>query len=385
MNFFLCSDTGAGLGLGLRLRQEGHSVIANIRNKRLSSAYDGLLPKSNKLAVSPGTIFLFDSPGGGKTAERLRGQGHAVLGGSMFADQIETDPELRRGLMEEVEIKEWIEKPEGLEIATGGWFDGNQFASPLYHRLSANRLMNGDLGAACEAGSCVWACTTPSCRLAYEGLLKIEPLLRHHGYRGSLELESLLNTYGVYGLDWRTRLGGEAFPTVIEGFTEGLGEMLARYARGEAAPLFPLRPAGYAVSIRVSIPPYPYPTDAPAGAAIGELVRADRVHAYFYDVWFDQDNVLKSTGGRGAIADFTGYGDTIFDAALGAKEIADRVQIFDKQYRTDLAEVFGSRHRQYQDLTMPPPQIEAVVPPPPEIAPQLSREALANGMTGHSL
>src|SRR5262245_20538015 len=104
--FLLISGDGDGLGVAMRLKEEGHSVAVQIRNKKARGDYDGLLQKTEQFdrVLTPDTIVLFDSTGGGKTADRLRSQGHAVFGASMFADQLELDRALALGLMEEAGI-----------------------------------------------------------------------------------------------------------------------------------------------------------------------------------------------------------------------------------------------------------------------------------------
>src|ERR1051325_8439580 len=152
--FLIISDRGRGLGLGLRLKDEGHDVITHLRSKAVGAPYDNLLKKTDRFdrELSPGTTVVFDSAGGGKTADRLRGQGWPVFGGGMFADQIVDDTELAQGLLEEsgigIEIRAGI-TPD-LALITGGWFDGANFARPMYHAVDRRRLMNEELGPICE-------------------------------------------------------------------------------------------------------------------------------------------------------------------------------------------------------------------------------------------
>src|SRR5215831_12173502 len=104
--FLLISGDGDGLGVAMRLKEEGHAVTVQIRNKKARADYDGLLNKTTEFerVLTPDTIVIFDSTGGGKTAERLRSQGHAVFGASVFADQLELDRALALGLMGEAGI-----------------------------------------------------------------------------------------------------------------------------------------------------------------------------------------------------------------------------------------------------------------------------------------
>src|SRR5260221_4210886 len=106
-NFLLISGGGDGLGLGLRLKQEGHEVSVWIREGPSKSNYDGLLNKPQRWdqVLKPDTIVLFDSSGGGRTADRLKARGHFVFAGSTFADQLELDRPVALDFMSQAGIK----------------------------------------------------------------------------------------------------------------------------------------------------------------------------------------------------------------------------------------------------------------------------------------
>lgn len=417
MRFLLLSNDGDGLGIALRLKEEGHEVSAHIRNRKASRDYDNLIAKHSDYtaalrSVGPSTIVVFDSTGGGKTAERLRSQGTPVIGASMLADQLELDRAFALGLMEEAGIQvppsqhftDWEEGvkyvtsrgermcfksdnnkltsyvascPEdmveflhhqqsegetadfelqdfvkGLEISTEGWFDGYQFARPFNHTFEKKQLMNDDIGPSSGcAGNVVWACQHDYCPIVEDGLARFEPLLRHHGYRGMIDLNAIVNEQGVWGLEWTPRTGYDAFPALMEMLTEGVGDMLARYAKGERVSQFPMQAKGFGAGIRVSGPPYPAEDiEAPKGIPIRNLVRADRPHCYFYNVFLDEEGVLRSSGAFGAICVATGFGETIFGAMGKCLEIAHRMDFRSKQFRTDLAQKFDESYQKYSEL-----------------------------------
>ena len=413
--FLLISGDGDGLGVALRLKEEGHAVTVQIRNRKARGDYDGLLNKTEAFerVLTPDTIVLFDSTGGGKTAERLRAQGHAVFGASMFADQLELDRELALGLMEEAGILvppsqhfvswqdgiayvrerperycfksdknkltsyvasspedmiEFLQKQEkegetaqfelqdfvkGFEISTEGWFDGQSFARPFNHTFEKKKLMNDDIGPSSGCvGNIVEAC--PMCRIVEEGILRFEGILRYHGYVGCIDLNTICNEEGVWGLEWTPRLGYDAFPALMEMLTVPLADIVTRYARGGSGGDFPMNTTGYGAALRVSIPPYPCEdVDAPRDVAIRGLVRADRPHAYFYNVVLDPDGQLRSSGAWGATVAFTGFGETIPDAMGRCEEMAKRVELRDKQFRTDLTGEFIEAHAAYKAYIQP--------------------------------
>jgi phosphoribosylamine--glycine ligase len=105
--FLLMSLKGDGLGFALRLRAAGHEVKARIVGKTERQNYEGLIDKIDKWDdhLAKDTIVVFDSTGGGSTADRLRARGHFVFLGSVFADNLELDRELAFELMAQAGIK----------------------------------------------------------------------------------------------------------------------------------------------------------------------------------------------------------------------------------------------------------------------------------------
>jgi phosphoribosylamine--glycine ligase len=419
VRFFLISGDGDGLGIARRLVDEGHDVTVQIRNPKARHDYDNLLTKVDKLpdvnVFSRETTFVFDSTGGGKTAERFRSMGFPVIGASSFAQQLEMDRHLALDLMKDSGIQvppsqhfmDWEsgkkhvetkaermvyksddnggisyvssgvedmveflklqesqgEKPDyelqdfvkGLEISTEVWFDGVDYAPPANHTFEKKQLMNGDLGPSSGcAGNVVWACTEPYCGICESGIKRFLPMLQHHGYRGMIDLNAIVNAEGVWGLEWTPRFGFDAFPAFMEMMTEGVGDTLAKYARGERVTEFPISKKGFAAGIRLTVPPYPFEHKhdviAPAGVRIRNLVRSDREHSYFYNVLMDDAGALRTSGGFGAVACFTGFGDTIDDALGKCEEICKRVEVKDKQYRTDLAQQFDKCYGEFKEI-----------------------------------
>src|SRR5262252_5618017 len=131
--FLVISGGGDGLGLAFRLRMEGHNVAVSIRERPAKQNYDGLLVKLTTLQwpefLDAATIVVFDSSGGGRTAARLKGQGHFVFAGSPFADLLELDRPAAFELMQQAGIK----TPEFKTFRS--WEQGKQFAKEYGERL----------------------------------------------------------------------------------------------------------------------------------------------------------------------------------------------------------------------------------------------------------
>lgn len=416
MKFLFFSGGGDGLGLALRLAQEDNEVGVWIREKACKQNYDGLLRKVDDWNdfLDKDTISIFDSNGGGRTADRLRARGHFVCTGGTFADQLEFDRPLAFELMQQggvrlptykeftswdkarVWVKErgkrlafkpsgetakelgsylaydaadmlemidmWQErvkgKPEfllqdfveGVEISSEGWFNGERFMRPFNHTIESKKLMNEDLGASYGcAGNIVWTQEDPT-PVIEQGILLMEDLLREHEYLGPIDLNTICNEEGVWGLEFTPRFGYDAMPALLELFDQPVGQTLASLARMEHPSRLPMStvPNTFASALKLSIPPYGSELRAKEGIPVRGFVRSDKPHLFFGDVMLNEKLQLVSTAAYGSLITLTGKGDDITSAFKGPMELAEKAKIPNKQYRTDLVSTFVT-HRDKLD------------------------------------
>jgi len=233
---------------------------------------------------------------------------------------------------------------EGTCCSTEGWFNGESFMKPFNHTLEHKQMCNGDLGPSSGcAFNIVWQ-MTESNRVIEEGIERMAPLLKEYKYVGPIDLNSVVTEDGVYALEFTPRFGYDAMPALLELMDEDLGALIEKMAYGEHPRRMKLKP-GFASAVRVTIPPHPSEEFThPGGIPVQGLTREDRPHLYFFEVMLDAKDRLVSAKGGGAIAAVTGYGDSIESAFAGPYEIAKRLRIPEKQYRTDAVSTLGVDH-----------------------------------------
>jgi len=313
MKFLLISNTGQGLGLALRLKEEGNDVAAAIRDGKSRRSYNGLVRKVQRWDdfLDPSTVVVFDSHGAGRTADRLRGKGNPVFGSSDFGDRLTQDKELAREFLKEAGAKLPARPVEG-------WFDGKKFLRPFVHTLTRNHLMNDDLGPEVEsAGALAWPAKEEE-----DVLSKMEPIFAHHGYVGPVSVDSK---------GFKAHLSYDSLPALLRLHGGEVGSLISNLAKSQTQGVLSLRD-GYAGALRVSLPP------PGRGKKLTGFTGEDRPSVYFYDVEFNGEGELRTTGD--SLAALTGLGETPTAAFEKPYEIAKRIELPERMYRTDLGPIF---------------------------------------------
>ncbi len=404
MGFLIISEGGDGLGLAVRLKAEGHKVSMIIKDPIAEQRGEGLIDKGNSpdfnpilLADCTGSGALLDSFranggstfGGSQVADKLESD-------RKFASEVFKKCKIQEPFSKEFNnwekafefIKEWKEdsklvfKPEGkysgvvpsyvphdneeliemLEhykgvigeepeftlqefiagtcISSEVWAAKGKLLKPTNHTLERKQLMAGDIGPSggCT-GNVVWRCEIEDCPLC-ENLARLEPFLAEHEYTGCIDINTVVSKEGnIYALEFTPRFGYDAFPTFLYGLFEGdFGAFVYDSCRGDT-PELPLK-NGCAAGIRISVPPWPSEDfHSKPGLPIRGLRKSDIEGFYPYEVGLQEDSPVTS-GGWGIIGVVVAWGEDFESAFEAAYKICEKLRIPDKQYRTDLTEIF---------------------------------------------
>jgi phosphoribosylamine-glycine ligase len=243
----------------------------------------------------------------------------------------------------EFTLQEFI---EGACISSEIWCAKGNLLHPTNHTLERKQLMDNDLGPSggCT-GNIVWACMETDCPLC-DNLAKLEDFLEETQWTGPIDINTVVTKEGeVFALEFTPRFGYDSFPTYLLGLFEGnFGSFVYESCRGDSMEL-PLKD-GFAAGIRISVPPWPSEDfHARPGIPIRGLRKSDFERWYPYEVGLQNDSLVTS-GGWGIIGVAIGWGSGIEEAFEEAYKLANKIRIPDKQYRTDLAEVFLKEYRQ---------------------------------------
>lgn len=414
MRFTILSEGGDGIGLALRLRAEGNQVRIFIREPEVEGRGKGLVERAEDplfgevlVADCTGMGFLCDKlrehgakvACGSAIADKLETdrkfskelmEAHGILTpksksfndwddavkfiassetrlafkpeGSMsgvipsycaksneeLLESIEHFKNLVGSVNPEFTLEEFI---DGTCISCEGWFNGEHFLDPFVYTIERKHFMDGDIGPSggCT-GNLVWL-TDRNDEICRNGILLMERFLRQCSYIGPLDLNSVVNEEGVYGLEFTPRFGYDAFPTFLYGlYTGEIGSLLWDIASGAGRDGMDVADR-FAAGIRLSIPPWP---SERFHAEQGIPIRGIAQERLITDLWpYDielADDKLVTSGGYGILGVMNASGDTIHDAFADAYRKVHRLQVPDLQFRTDMEEVCAKDYRRLARL-----------------------------------
>jgi phosphoribosylamine--glycine ligase len=233
----------------------------------------------------------------------------------------------------------------GTEVSTEVYLNANGHYA-LNHDLETKKLMDGNLGpnTGCS-GSLVWM--SKEDRLFEQGLKRaIEPL-QQMGYVGPIDLNTICNDDGAWGLEFCARFGYDATALLTRLLPMEFGEFLYGVATGERPENLSPKHA-FCASVRLSIPPYPC-EGLPqkfykAGVPIRGLTRDMLDRFFLYDARLAEDDTLETAGICGWVGCPLAVGETMFQSFEGVKQMLKEVTVPNGMYRTDVLENTSRRY-----------------------------------------
>lgn len=412
---FISFEACAG-DLAWKLKQEGCTVRWYVQSKSDRVMYDGFLDKVDEWEPHKdwADLIVIDDVGFGALADKLRKEGKAVVGGSVYTDRLELDRDFgaqemkAAGLLipdswefgsfeEAIRFVEknpsrYVVKPSGkaqndkvlsfvgreedgkdvvailqryqtgwsskvkslqiqkhitgIEVAVGGYFNGQDFILPVCINFEHKRLFDGEIGPSTgEMGTTMF--WTGSNRLYRETIEKMKTRLAASGYVGYFDINCIATARGIYPLEMTPRFG---YPTVsiqMEGIQNPWSEFL--YGIATKKPYVLKTQKGFQAGVVIALPPWPF-ADLDTFRKFSEdaviiFTKPNMEGVHLGDVKLEEGD-WKITGRDGYALVITGSGPTMEDAR---KEVYNRVRtiiIPNMFYRTDI----GERWRSEGDL-----------------------------------
>ncbi len=144
----------------------------------------------------------------------------------------------------------------GVEIAVGAFFNGKDFIYPINVNFEHKRLFPGDIGPmAGELGTLMY--WSPPNTIFYETFGKFKEKLIQSGYVGYIDINCIVNSKGIYPLEFTSRFGYPTISIQMEGIVTPMNEFL--YNMAAATEGFELKTKkGFQIGVVVAVPPYPF-------------------------------------------------------------------------------------------------------------------------------
>ncbi len=226
----------------------------------------------------------------------------------------------------------------GVEVATGAFFNGKEFVYPISVNFEHKKLFPGDIGPSTgEMGtSMFWS--EPN-RIFNMTLKKMESKLTEQKYVGYIDINCIVNSNGVYPLEFTARFGYPTISIQQESLLTPIGELLYRLADGSIT-RFKAR-AGFQVGVRIVVPPFPFTDnetfETNSKDAVIIFKKPNRDGCHIEDVKVVSDEWLV-TGTSGVVLIVVGMGPTMRQAQKQAYSRIDNIMIPNMYYRKDIGD-----------------------------------------------
>ena len=321
-SILILSEKGEGIPLALRLADENHIVklwIKNAESKTLLEGYKNPSKVSNpKAMLDQYDLVIADTFGLGQLCDEFIEKGKAVIGGGSFNDRLTTDLTYQTKVVKTL-TKMKQEVKSGIVMMTEGWFNGKEWVRPFNHSFTVKCLMTGDIGPLTPCmGNIVWP--TNGDKLTTETVELLTPLLEKVGYVGPISVIYITDDQSIYFLNFKAGFNYDAVQAWCELLKLSLFDYLYNLMsqQKQEVPFY----NETSISVRLSIPPYPYEGETKARSL--DVPNEAKKH-----VWF--------TNGNNVVGCVTARGTTVRECQRRAyRTIKNIVTDQDIQYRTDI-------------------------------------------------
>lgn len=335
-----------------KLRREGKAVLGGTRysdkleddrdfgQEEMRAAGLSILPKWDFESFDAAIDFIKTTPDRYVVKPNGKAQNDKVLS---FVGQEEDGRDLvvlldryKKGWGSKIKSFQLQKYVSGVEVAVGAFFNGKDFILPAFVNFEHKRMFNDDIGPSTgEMGtSGFWAGEN---RLFKETLAKMRD--RIQGYVGYFDINCIVNSRGIYPLEFTTRFGYPTINLQIEGVLSKWGEFLKALTMNQSFDLRTKR--GFQICVVVAVPPFPF-VDSEAFRKYSE----DAVVLFKKEIKEGLhpcdikvvDGDWRLAGNSGYALVVSGSGSTMEDARKEAYNRVKNIVIPNMFYRTDIGE-----------------------------------------------
>jgi phosphoribosylamine--glycine ligase len=226
----------------------------------------------------------------------------------------------------------------GVEVATGAFFNGREFVTPICVNFEHKKLFPGDIGPSTGEMGTTMFWSEPN-KIFNATLRKMEGRLRDEGYVGYIDVNCIVNANGIYPLEFTARFGYPTISIQQEGLLSPMGELLHGLAAGTLSRV--RARGGFQVGIRIVVPPFPFTDPERFEASSKDSVilfkTPSREGIHIEDVKLVNGEWLV-TGTSGVVLIVCGVGSTMHQAQRQAYNRVRNVMIPNMYFREDIGD-----------------------------------------------
>lgn len=252
-------------------------------------------------------------------------------------DVIQVLSDYKKAWAEKIQVFQLQKRITGVEVAVGAFFNGKEFIYPINVNFEHKKLFPGNLGPSTGEMGTAMFWSGPN-KIFNSTLKKIESALAQEGFVGYIDVNCIVNGFGIYPLEWTSRFGYPTISIQQEGMATPIGEFLYELALGNTPKL--RVKTGFQIGIRIVVPPFPF-----SDKETFEVKSKDSViffkkppeGIHIEDVKLKNDEWLV-TGVSGVVLIVCGVGQTMKQAQSQAYSRIKNILIPNMYYRTDIGD-----------------------------------------------
>jgi len=244
----------------------------------------------------------------------------------------------KRAFSDEIKVFQLQRRVIGVEVAVGAFFNGKQFTHPINVNFEHKKLFPGNLGPPTgEMGtSMFWSMPN---QLFNQTLQRMETRLAEEGYVGYIDVNCIVNSNGIYPLEFTSRFGYPTISIQQAGMLTPIGQFFWDLASGNDPKL--RVKSGFQIGVRIVVPPFPFDDKdtfesfSKNAAIVFKKPPADEFH--IEDVK-QVNGQWVVAGTSGVILIVVGFGQTMKQAQAQVYSRIKNVLIPNMYYRTDIGD-----------------------------------------------
>jgi phosphoribosylamine--glycine ligase len=251
-------------------------------------------------------------------------------------DVIEVLEAYKKAWSDEIKIFQLQKRVTGVEVAVGAFFNGQEFVYPININFEHKKLFPGNIGPSTGEMGTFMYWSGPN-KIFNATLKKMEPILKEQGYAGYIDINCIVNSQGIYPLEFTARFGYPTIQIQQEGILMPISEFLFGLAEGTLKEFKPRK--GFQIGVRIVVPPYPFNdpktfnAQSKGAAILFKKPILEGVH--IEDVKIVRGQWVIA-GNAGVALVICGTGNTMRQAQSQAYSRVSNVLIPSMYYRTDI-------------------------------------------------